>query len=152
MEYDRDGELDVMGVYLNGDRDKYISEETGAEFYRIAEQFGEYGKNTFAFVMPGLYKPYNVLAVNAYQTKEGKKVDVSDHFSICYTDFSIVVKSNYQKQPMEISKKISELTPEDVKWIDWYIAVFPKMEDKRNLTLELTIKDAAPLVIKLTGE
>ena len=53
---------------------------------------------------------------------------------------------------MEISKKISELTPEDVKWIDWYIAVFPKMEDKRNLTLELTIKDAAPLVIKLTGE
>lgn len=152
VEYDRDGELDVMGVYLNGDRDKYISEETGAEFYRIAEQFGEYGKNTFAFVMPGLYKPYNVLAVNAYQTKEGKKVDVSDRFCICYTDFSIVVKSNYQKQPMEISKKISELTPEDVKWIDWYIAVFPKMEDKRNLTLELTIKDATPLVIKLTGE
>ena len=33
VEYDRDGELDVMGVYLNGDRDKYISEETGAEFY-----------------------------------------------------------------------------------------------------------------------
>ena len=152
VEYDREGKLNVISVYLNGYRDKYISEETGAEFYRIAEQFGEYGKETFAFPMPALYKPYNVVAMNAYQTKDGKKIDVSDQFRICYTDFSIFVKSNYHEEPMLLSKKISELTSEEIKWIDRDISVFPKMEDKRNLTLELTIKDAEPLVIKLTGE
>lgn len=131
--------------------DRYISlDENPAEFKKLAKEYGETGETIFRLWHPPVIQPYNISQLKVYKKQDGKMIDVSDIVEIGYRSYFKIISSKYATKNVEyLSKKISELTPHDLKWLpDDFQIVLSKM-DAGEYYLVVTLADGKELSMEL---
>lgn len=103
-------------VYV-GSKNKITQENNFKEFSKLSKEYGENGKKIFWLTHPPYSHPYGIRSIKVYRLVEGRRKDISDRIKICYKDYSNIILSKYtDMNETFVEKKMSELTPHDLKW------------------------------------
>lgn len=125
---------------------EYFSEEKNGEIFRAyASQYGEYGRKRFWHIGPPYPKPVSIIGINVYQGEGSTAKDVSQYFTIYYTDYSPFITSGYSINcppygDFNTQRKLTELSEHDLKWISENFKLEP--EPNLDATTEYTLKIA----------
>ena len=125
---------------------EYFSEEKNGEIFRAyASQYGEYGRKRFWHIGPPYLKPVNIIGINVYQGEGSTAKDVSQYFTIYYTDYSPFITSGYSINcppygDFNTQRKLTELSEHDLKWVSERFNLEP--DPSLDATTEYTLKIA----------
>ena len=118
-------------------------------FTSLSKEYGDTGEDRQLYPPP-YPKPYNITNLRILQGEGAEIKDVSSEFSITFKDFSEYVASKYSKGvDTQVTKKVSDLTDHDYKWIFFKFNLESPERDNTNLTLEVVLKDAQTFKVKL---
>lgn len=77
-------------------------------------------------------------------------IDLSEQSWIGYSNYSKFILSKYLgEECIFISKKISEVTSDDLKWLPKHFSVSPPMEDKGEYYLTISLTSGKELSVLL---
>lgn len=145
--YSRNGVFDI----ILGHGDSSISQKGNfVEFKKLAKEYGETGEKTFILWHPSVSHPYSLSTIRVYKMQNGKMIDLSEQSWIGYSNYSKFILSKYLGEDcIFISKKISEVTSDDLKWLPKYFSVSPPMEDKGEYYLTISLTSGKELSVLL---
>ncbi|MDD7317151.1 MAG: hypothetical protein SOZ80_03110 [Prevotella sp.] len=137
-------------LLLNTDNHRISQKENPAEFKKLAKEYGETGEKIFRLWHPPVSQPYNILKIKVYKKQNGKMTDVSEQSGIGYSDYSKFVLSKYSGEDfIPTSKKISELTAHDLKWLPERFSISPPTEKEGEYYLVITLESGKELSVHL---
>lgn len=137
-------------LLLNTDNHRISLKENPTEFKKLAREYGETGENTFRLWHPPVSQPYSLSKIRVYKMQNGKMIDISEQSGIGYLDYSKFVLSKYLGEDLiPTSKKISEVTSDDLKWLPEHFSVSPPMEDKGEYYLTISLTSGKELSVLL---
>jgi len=131
--------------------DKAIEEMSNPDFRELAAEYGEMGSKRILVIGPPNRKPYNVQGIKIWQGEGKGRVDVSAKVTLKFVDYSGYIKSGYKGRFYEVvCRTLSELTDHDLKWMsESFTLYFDQLEDKSNLTLEISVRGRRPIIKRL---
>lgn len=121
-------------------KEKITKEGNPTDFLNLSKMYGETGQKEFWTSQPPCIKPYGISSIKVYQITNGERTDISDNVTVAYTDCSNIIRSNYtDMNEQDVKKKLSELTPHDLKWILKEFILFHSSSKEEKFYLVITL-------------